>query len=261
MKKQKLLIVSILLCVFLVILNNNVIAQETQEQQLTKEQLKAFRSAKTACILVEQSYDEVKDVSLPFEDVTKRLLEYAGLKVVKSSDTKDYDLKLNIKAKGKAIKSKGTIINGTKSSLSGSISFEIQGIPVCQKSFKGESPPFMGDEFQILFDLAFAIQGSFIPTMIEMMRDIYDINCILSALKDEDWKVRIVTAGELGKMMNYQAVGPLISALKDEDRAVIVTASDALKNITGQDFGTDQEKWQKWWEENKEKFIKKEMNL
>lgn len=49
----------------------------------------------------------------------------------------------------------------------------------------------------------------------------------------------------------------LIFALKDEAIQVRRMAADALNELSKKDFGDDQEKWEKWWEENKDKFIKK----
>ena len=67
-KKQKLIIILIFLCALLIILNNYVIAQPT------KEQIEAFRSAKTVRIIVKQSYNEAKGVSLPFKNVAQATL-------------------------------------------------------------------------------------------------------------------------------------------------------------------------------------------
>lgn len=33
-------------------------------------------------------------------------------------------------------------------------------------------------------------------------------------------------------------------------------AAEALNKITGKEFGEDSEKWQEWWEQNKEEFLK-----
>ncbi len=49
----------------------------------------------------------------------------------------------------------------------------------------------------------------------------------------------------------------LIAALKDSDEDIRSNAIYTLRTITGEDFGEDQERWKKWWEENKEKFLKK----
>ena len=49
-----------------------------------------------------------------------------------------------------------------------------------------------------------------------------------------------------------------LDILKDKDSDVRLYAPEALMEITGKYFGEDQAQWQKWWEENKEDFLKGE---
>jgi len=74
--KFKYGIVSIYLITSLLAINCSTVSK------LSKEQIETFQHAKTVRITVEQSYGIAKDVSLPFEDLAQRLLEYAGVKVV-----------------------------------------------------------------------------------------------------------------------------------------------------------------------------------
>jgi len=59
-------------------------------------------------------------------------------------------------------------------------------------------------------------------------------------------------------IIDYQAVEPLISILKKDSKYVIKegfpynAAEEALKVITGQDFGEDVEKWELWWDVHKD---------
>jgi len=46
------------------------------------------------------------------------------------------------------------------------------------------------------------------------------------------------------------SVQPLIGLVDNKYRPVRLTAEEALKELTGQDFGTDRPAWQKWWTEN-----------
>lgn len=46
---------------------------------------------------------------------------------------------------------------------------------------------------------------------------------------------------------------PLLDALNDNDPSVREAALGALRKITGQDFGDESKKWNKWWEQNKER--------
>ena len=86
------------------------------------------------------------------------------------------------------------------------------------------------------------------------IKDKRAVEPLISALKDKAGRVREAAAKALGEIKDPRAVEPLISALKDEDKDVRRAAKEALEKITGMDFGTDYEKWNNWWQENKEKF-------
>jgi vesicle coat complex subunit len=88
------------------------------------------------------------------------------------------------------------------------------------------------------------------------LKDPRAVEPLIKALKDKDSRVRSEAAIALGKLRDPRAVEPLIEALKDKDPEVPPNADYALREITGQDFGVNPEKWQKWWEENKGRFIK-----
>ena len=49
---------------------------------------------------------------------------------------------------------------------------------------------------------------------------------------------------------NKRAIGPLVETLSDggSEKQKREAAMDALKKITGQDFGHDDQKWEAWWE-------------
>jgi HEAT repeat protein len=66
----------------------------------------------------------------------------------------------------------------------------------------------------------------------------------------EDPKIREKVA-EIQRKLNQRVVESLVVALKDENWSVRMNAAEALKGITGKDFGEDHEKWQKWLEKNK----------
>jgi HEAT repeat protein len=57
-------------------------------------------------------------------------------------------------------------------------------------------------------------------------------------------------------MEGRKDVNRFIKALRDEDDDVREYATEALGKITGEDFGEDHEKWLKWWQQNKERFLK-----
>jgi|GEM_PF-1970110 len=88
------------------------------------------------------------------------------------------------------------------------------------------------------------------------LKDPRAVEPLIGALKDEAPLVRWSVAEALGELGDPRAVEPLIKALKDKDWTVRHYAAEALRKITGQHFGENAEKWQKWWEENKGRFIK-----
>ena len=77
---------------------------------------------------------------------------------------------------------------------------------------------------------------------------------LIAALKDENWEVRENVVWALGDIKDVRAIEPLINTLNDKRLEVRKGAAKFLKEITGQDFGLNAVKWQKWWKENKEKF-------
>jgi len=277
MKKQKLAIVSIFLFVLLIILNNYVIAQSNKGHDLTKEQLEAFRSAKTVRIEVNQSYWKMEKFSLPFDTVAKRLLESVGIKVA-SQIEETYDLLLIIEVKGVPL---GADYLGTRdgghyylgASFNGFISLNINGIPPYKKTFEDEVKPpgsvgpqvFKNDPYtaRSAFEIIFR-NSPFGTKIAEMLAEIYGMDFLAIAIKDELVTVRkyalqtfvkkqdshiieiLLEAfkdkdinrncrcdiiSTLGKIGDSRAIEPLISVLKDKDSYVRVDAAQALGDI------------------------------
>ena len=89
---------------------------------------------------------------------------------------------------------------------------------------------------------------------------------LIKLLSDPDYFVRYRSAEALGNIGSDQATAPLISSLSDPDVDVRQRAAEALEKITGRSFGDYRktpsepqrqeiiQKWQNWWEENKEEF-------
>ena len=214
-------------------------------QTMTKEQEDAFRSAKTARIVVKQSYGEAKDVSLPFEDFAQRLLKYAGLKIVK---TKSADMTLNIEAEGRAIGAnygKHYIYSGA--SLSGMITLELSNMAPYKRDFKGvkhPSPtlvfgkgekldPISNKPSRAPFKWAFSELGSFVTQMFEILGDVHGWEFLLNvAAKEKDLNVRKAAMNvALGEMKDKGAVEPIIALLKDKDMRVRKAAVEVLGEI------------------------------
>lgn len=225
MKRWKMVGFLILLIVFCSFLNDRALAG------LSEEQIKAFRSIKSVQIIVDQAYGETGGVRLPFEDVAQRILGYAGVKAV-GADSKDYDATLKIEARGKAEGGIYSYPNSkdmfnpstfyfTGADLSGTILLEAPGTPVYKKTFKGHVPtPFSifggpRNPSGAPFNEAFSQSGSFKAKILEAIGDLYGINPLAIALKDEDTDLREYAASILGEIKDSHAVEPLIEVLKD----------------------------------------------
>ena len=221
-------------------------------EKLYNDRKPAFRHTKTVKIIVNQSYGEAEGVSLRFEDIARRLCQYAYLEVV-GADIKKYDVSLKIQAKGRAIgkeyeiKTHGVLPYISRrycyagASLSGTISLEIPGIPAYTKSFKGYiSPPYgmttvssnpYPTASSAPFDEALREPGSFISKILEMMGEVYGLNILVAALNDKSGDFQTEAAEVLGEIKDSHAVEPLIAALKDDDPRVRGKAAGALGKI------------------------------
>ena len=74
---------------------------------------------------------------------------------------------------------------------------------------------------------------------------------LIGLLNDPNTEIRYKTTWALGAIGSKIAVEPLIEVLKDKTYGVRTGAADALKQLTGQKFGSDYKKWKKWLEEKK----------
>ena len=58
----------------------------------------------------------------------------------------------------------------------------------------------------------------------------------------------------LKNIKDERTAGPLVQALQDDSKEVRQCVGLALKEITGYSYGEDYAKWQRWWEDNKDKY-------
>jgi thioredoxin len=77
---------------------------------------------------------------------------------------------------------------------------------------------------------------------------------LVAALKDKEDRVRYSAVIQLDRSRRKEGIPGLISALDDDHRDVRKRARSALERLTGQDFGRDKPKWEKWWKANAKKF-------
>jgi HEAT repeat protein len=73
---------------------------------------------------------------------------------------------------------------------------------------------------------------------------------LIKSLKDNDEDVRQKAAWALGKIKPMKAIPALIDAMRIYGKDS--NAESALTSITGQRFDDDPQKWQEWWDVNKE---------
>ena len=216
-------------------------ATTKQDNEQTKEPQKTVR------IVVEQSYRDgtspVAGISLPFESIAQRFLEYARLTVV-APDTKDSDYTLKIQASGQALGAQYSAFSGiggqyyyTGASLRGAIVLERASVSLHDVSFLGViSPPTKINTGQAStspsdapFYEAFRSSG-FASEIVKMLGEIYGLQFLLNALKDGDMDVRIDARMVLEKM-GAVTIEPLSVALKAEDADVRKTVVQALGEI------------------------------
>ncbi|NIM14973.1 MAG: hypothetical protein GTO45_23655 [Candidatus Aminicenantes bacterium] len=79
------------------------------------------------------------------------------------------------------------------------------------------------------------------------------LEVLITSLKSEDINVRRAIIYILGKSNDYRAVEPLIEILNSKDKWEKKRAAEALKSITGKDYGVKYKKWKKWWKKTKKK--------
>ncbi len=82
------------------------------------------------------------------------------------------------------------------------------------------------------------------------------IKPLIEALNDTDGAVRMNAAYSLGDINDISAIDPLIRTITNcnyvNNIRICEASKSSLKKITGQDFGENKEKWQEWWNRNKE---------
>jgi len=104
------------------------------------------------------------------------------------------------------------------------------------------------------------LEGTASPTfqesVIEALAAIGDPRAtapILRLLADSfDRQVRERAAEALGQIGDAAAIGPLIEAVRTDAKPVRRQAAEALWRITGQDYGTNGDRWLEWWQASRQ---------
>lgn len=71
---------------------------------------------------------------------------------------------------------------------------------------------------------------------------------IIQALNDESDNVRATASAVLGNM-GVEAIPPILQAMRSAEEKGREAATEALKDLSGHDFGRDLLQWQDWWDE------------
>ncbi len=185
----------------------------------------------TICLKVEQSYPEIeKEISMPIFEVTQRILERVGLKVVAEGDPCDAILSINLigKALGADYRKVGYCYSGAE--VSGKISLTIpEHIPFDFPISKKKSPPF--GIIGCPKDPSDAPFRSIWPEpILDGLASLWGPQICIKSLGDEELNVIYRAVDSLAKM-GEPVVEPLIQALKDKNRSVRVYAPEALGDI------------------------------
>ena len=90
------------------------------------------------------------------------------------------------------------------------------------------------------------------------INDLRALKPLINALKrkDEEYNTRVAIIEALGKIKDLSSIEPLINVMKENGNIPYGIVASALKNITCKNFGKKPEKWEEWWQKNKDHFTK-----
>lgn len=98
-----------------------------------------------------------------------------------------------------------------------------------------------------------AVKGS-AANALGRLEDPRAITPLLDALKTaKDIFLQMSIISALGQFKHPRVIKPLIDLLGAEHPFVRGDAARSLKQVTGEDFGQDQSKWQEWWSKNQKR--------
>lgn len=80
------------------------------------------------------------------------------------------------------------------------------------------------------------------------------VDVALANLEHETWQVRASAIQALAVVRRKRAIGPLIPRLGLEEGRLAVDVANALRDLTGRNFGQRQELWERFWANNSERF-------
>jgi len=83
---------------------------------------------------------------------------------------------------------------------------------------------------------------------LDEIRDRRAVQPLIAKLRDRNKAVRRIATRLLGRIRDRRAVQPLIAALDDRTADVQYEAVKALQAMSGETYGREPKKWQRWWE-------------
>ena len=99
--------------------------------------------------------------------------------------------------------------------------------------------------------------GPFVTRLFNHLRwkkDKLTIDLLVSAALNNKFEyIRAQAITALGNIKARSTLKLLISLLESDSEAVKTAAARALKEVTGENFGPDQAKWQEWWSKNQKR--------
>jgi len=90
---------------------------------------------------------------------------------------------------------------------------------------------------------------------LAMIKDKKAVYPLIEILKNRNDKLQKTSAWAISIIKHPSSIEPLIGLLKETEGEKQIIIVKLLQKITGQYFGTEVEKWQEWWEQNKESFL------
>ncbi len=97
---------------------------------------------------------------------------------------------------------------------------------------------------EALHDQDYFVRVHVVQAMGEL-KDPKTVNPLLALLHGENDSIKPYAAWALGEIKDSGLLRPLIEALKD--KVCCDPMADALKNISKEDLGSNDEKWNRWW--------------
>lgn len=210
---------------------------KSQELKFSDDELKLLDSIKVIQVIVEQTYEEVKGMKIPFIDYVRKVLSYGGLKVV-GNEAKNFDATLSIKAEGYAFKQTFSDYSQhyTGATIEGDIIISYNN-KLYKTSFQGNSSKGIDEKirsntYNSPYDAPFkeASKNGILPKLMILLKYFRGYEPLIAVVKDQDKNIRNWAVYTLGSIINPSTLKILVSSLKDRDPEVRKTSTEAIES-------------------------------